>query len=84
LGGAYRYDIKSFTSFTKKNGLQDGVTCRIEDKKINLWFGGDAGAGLSLDDGKSFNRFTSQDALINNSICSILEDRTGNLWIGTR
>jgi ligand-binding sensor domain-containing protein len=83
-GGAYRYDGKSFTSFTKKDGLAGGVTRIIEDKKGNLWFGGDAGAGLSRYDGKSFTRFTTKDGLLNNSIWSILEDKTGNLWVGTR
>lgn len=83
-GGAYRYDGKSFTSFTKSDGLAGGVTRIIEDKKGNLWFGGDAGAGLSRYDGKSFTRFTTKDGLLNNSIWSILEDKTGNLWVGTR
>lgn len=83
-GGAYRYDGKSFTSFTKKDGLNGGVTRIIEDQNGNLWFGGDAGAGLSRYDGSSFTHFTTQDGLINNSIWSILEDRAGNIWIGTR
>lgn len=83
-GGAYCYDGRSFTAFTKKDGLTGGVTRIIEDKKGQLWLGGDAGAGLSLYDGKSFTRFTTKDGLINNSIWSILEDKTGNIWIGTR
>jgi ligand-binding sensor domain-containing protein len=83
-GGAYRYDGKSFTSFTKKDGLFGGVTRIIEDNKGNLWFGGDAGAGLSRYDGTSFTRFTTRDGLIDNSIWSILEDKTGNIWVGTR
>jgi len=83
-GGAYRYDGTSFTSFTKSDGLVGGVTRIIEDKKGNLWFGGDAGAGLSRYDGKSFTRFTTKEGLFNNSIWSILEDKTGNLWVGTR
>ena len=92
-GGVYRYDGKSFTSFTKKDGLPGGVTRIIEDKKGNLWFGGDAGAGLSRNDaslndevgqGKSFTHFTTKDGLLNTSIWSILEDKSGNLWIGTR
>jgi streptogramin lyase len=51
--GAYRYDGKSFTTFTKNNGLcNDAVTRIIEDKKGNLWFGGNG--GLFRYDGKSF------------------------------
>ena len=83
-GGAYRYDGKSFTRFTKSDGLAGGVTRIIEDKNGNLWFGGDAGAGLNLYDGKSFTRFTTKDGLLNSSVWSILEDKTGNLWVGTR
>ena len=80
--GVYRYDGKSFTTFTKKDGLSGNVVARmIEDKKGNIWFGGD---GLSRYDGKSFTRFTANDGLINNSVWSILEDRTGNIWVGTR
>jgi ligand-binding sensor domain-containing protein len=89
-GGVYRYDpsaslrtgSKSFTSFTKKDGLSGDMVARIiEDKKGNLWFGG---AGLSRYDGKSFTCFTKKDGLSNLGVWSILEDKTGNLWVGTR
>ncbi len=83
-GGAYRYDGKSFRGFTKKDGLRGGVGHIVEDQKGNLWFGGDAGAGLSKYDGATFTIFTKEDGLIHNSIWSILEDKAGNLWIGTR
>lgn len=80
--GAYRYDGKSFTSFTKKEGLSgDMVTRMTEDKKGNLWFGGD---GLCRYDGKSFTCFTTKDGLINPAVWAILEDTSGNLWVGTR
>jgi ligand-binding sensor domain-containing protein len=81
-GGVHRYDGKSFTSFTKKDGLSGDMVARIiEDKKGNLWFGG---AGLSRYDGKSFTRFTTKDGLANLGVWSILEDKSGNLWVGTR
>lgn len=89
-GGVYRYDpsaslrtgSKSFTSFTKKDGLSGDMVARIiEDKKGKLWFGG---AGLSRYDGKSFTRFTTKDGLANLGVWSILEDTSGNLWVGTR
>jgi ligand-binding sensor domain-containing protein len=81
--GAYRYDGKKFTSFTKSDGLPgyNGLVAKIiEDKKGNLWFGGDG--GLSCYDGKSFTGF--KDGLINPWIWAILEDKTANLWVGTR
>lgn len=95
-GGAYRYDGKSFTSFTKKDGLSDDMVARIiEDKKGNLWFGGDGLcrydarlsrpiSGDGVGQGKSFTCFTTKDGLINHAIWAILEDKTGNLWVGTR
>jgi len=57
------------------------VTCIIEDKKGNIWLGGD---GLTRYDGKSFTAFTAKDGLTNPSVWSILEDKNGNLWVGTR
>jgi ligand-binding sensor domain-containing protein len=82
-GGAYRFDGKSFTSFTKEDGLSGDMVARIiEDKKGNIWFGGDG--GLSRYDGKSFTRFTTKDGLASPGGWSILEDITGNLWVGTR
>jgi ligand-binding sensor domain-containing protein len=80
-GGAYRYDGKAFTTFTKSDGLAISEVARIiEDKTGNLLFGG--ADGLCRYDGKSFICF--KDGLINPWIWSILEDKNGNLWVGTR
>jgi ligand-binding sensor domain-containing protein len=79
-GGAYRYDGKTFTSFTTTEGLSSNVTRIIEDKKGNLWFG--ASDGLRRYDGKTFTHF--KEGLINPWIWTILEDKNGNIWVGTR
>lgn len=79
-GGAYRYDGESFTSFTKKDGLPGMVTQIKEDKKGKLWFGGD---GICRYDGKSFTCFTSKDGIADPGVWSIMEDKTGNIWVGT-
>ena len=81
-GGAYRYDGKSFTSFSKEDGMPGEVTRIIQDKKGNIWFGG--ADGLSRYDGKTFTRFTEKDGLATPWVWSILEDKTGNIWVGTR
>ena len=81
--GAYRYDGRSFKSFTKNDGLAGDVVARIiEDKNGDLWFGG--GGGISRYNGRSFTRYTTKDGLVNSDTWTILEDNTGNFWIGTR
>ncbi len=79
-GGAYRYDGKSFTSFTKQDGLPGMVTRIIEDNNGNLWFGGD---GICRYDGKTFTCFTNEDGLAHPGVWSVLEDKAGNIWVGT-
>ena len=82
-GGVSKYDGKSFTHFTEKEGLSNNVVCSIlEDKSGNLWFGTNGG-GVSKYDGKSFTHFTEKEGLSNNDVRSILEDKSGNLWFGT-
>lgn len=80
-GGAYRYDGKSFTSFTASDGLTIGAITRIiEDRNGILWFGGSG--GLRRYDGKSFTCL--KRGLANPWIWSILEATCGNIWVGTR
>ena len=57
----------------------------IEAKNGDLWFGceGDNG-GVCRYDGKTFTCFATKDGLPNNSVWSVLEDKVGNIWVGTR
>ena len=41
------------------------------------------GGGVSRYDGKSFTNYTTAQGLANNSVISITEDKSGNLWFGT-
>ncbi len=62
--GVYRYDGKSFRSFTNRNGLANNDVHSIyEDKKGNIWFGTEGGA--SRYDGKSFRNFKMREGLSN-------------------
>lgn len=57
-GGVLRFDGKSFTKFTTKEGLiHNGVFCTVEDKAGNLWFG-TRNTGLCRYDGKTFTKFS--------------------------
>ena len=54
------------------------------DKKGNIWFvsNNDFG-GLYLYNGETFTHFTTKNGLSGNGVSGILEDKDGNLWIGT-
>jgi ligand-binding sensor domain-containing protein len=76
--GAYRYDGKSFTNFTTKDGLcNNNVGSIIQDKAGNFLFG--TNRGICKYDGKTFINVPMTDTL---SIISLLEDRAGNIWFG--
>ena len=48
-----------------------------------MWFTTDKN-GVYCYDGKTMKNYTIKDGLVNNSVMSILEDKQGNLWFGTR
>ncbi len=80
--GAARYDGKTLTYFSVKDGLiGDVATSFAEDKDGNLWIG--THSGLSKYDGKKFTNFTDKDGLVNNRVSVLLIDKTGNIWVGT-
>lgn len=81
--GIIKYDGKTFTNFTNKEGLKRyHVFSLLEDTAGNIWFG-TIGAGVYRYDGKTFTNFTTQDGLAHNSIGCFMEDENGLLWIGT-
>ncbi|MCE7042399.1 two-component regulator propeller domain-containing protein [Dyadobacter sp. CY312] len=88
---------KSFQHFTTREGLASNSVMSIyEDKAGIIWLG--TGGGVSRYDprravprrtvaqraGNYFQNFTTKDGLPNNSITTIMEDKTGKLWIGSR
>lgn len=76
--GAYRYDGKSFTNFTTKDGLcNNNVGAIIQDRTGNILLG--TNSGICKFDGKSFTKYPIPDTL---SITCMLEDKDGNLWFG--
>lgn len=88
-----------FTNFTEQAGINNSsVTTIFEDKAGNLWVATELGSGELGEDGglwrfdaslpgghgKSFTKFTTKDGLIHNGVWCIVEDKSGNIWIGTR
>lgn len=95
--GVYYYDGQSFRNFTTKDGLANNrVTDIYEDKTGTVWFSTESGA--SRYDGKSFRNYrmnegfsflmtTTKEAIPqkdHNDVNSIIEDKTGKFWFGTR
>ena len=81
--GAHRYDGKTFTSYTTKEGLAGNQVRSIYgDRRGRIWLGTDGG-GVSCYDGTTFKNYTAKDGLNNDRIFEILEDRAGNMWFST-
>lgn len=97
--GACKYDPsavlraggKTFTHFTKKDGLcSNNVASIVEDPQGNVWFGSITSdypkyieeGGVSRFDGTSFTRFPEVRGLTANDIYNIYPDKQGNIWIG--
>ena len=79
--GVYRYDGKSFTNFTTKDGLSDNDVCAIiEDKTGNILFG--TKNGICKYNGRYFSKYTDNVDASKKSISSLMEDSKVNLWFG--
>ncbi|TDQ08462.1 two component regulator with propeller domain [Pedobacter metabolipauper] len=94
--GVFYYDGKSFQNFTTRDGLlNNDVGSIYEDKKGNIWFG--VFGGASRYDGTSFRNYIINGDAMNEDrtgktftnrppyeVNSIIEDKTGRFWFGTR
>lgn len=82
-GGVTKYDGKTFTHFTVKEGLSNNnVRSILEDASGHLWFG-TGGGGVNKFDGKTFTHYTVKEGLSDDFVESLMEDRSGNIWVGT-
>ena len=95
--GVYRYDGKSFTNFTTKDGLDTNqILSILEDKIGNIWFG--SRKGICRFDGKTITKIpipvinhnnfyssvsSNDDPFAKNAVWSIMQDKIGTLWFGT-
>ena len=80
--GVLKFDGKTWTNYTTKDGLIDNYIRAIAiDKKGNKWFG--TNKGLVKFDDKTWVTYTTKDGLINNVISCIAIDDEDNKWIGT-
>lgn len=56
------------------------VSCGIQDKNRNLWFG--TSDGIYRYDGKLFTNYRFIDGLNVDRVSKMMEDREGNIWFG--
>jgi len=78
--GVYRYDKKSLTQFTVKDGLGDNQVLSIQEDDLgNIWFGTGV-FGVSKFDGKTYTNFTKDGIIEGIETYNFCEDRQGNIW----
>ena len=74
---------KNHPMIIRTQGAKSGnVKCRLQDRDGNLWFSVD-GEGVYRYNGESFTNFTTADGLCNNEAGDMIQDRAGNILIGT-
>ncbi len=98
-GGLSLFDGKTFMNFTTAQGLTDNKLSYVtEDKSGNILIGS-WGGGISvirksiadkltskkyaLSNGPVFENYTTNEGLSNDVVYGIIEDKTGNIFIGT-
>lgn len=86
--GNFTYNGNNFKIFTQKSGIGNPL---LADKAGNIWFNGEEkrssvenAGGIWRYDGKTFKNYTTSDGISTYYVWSMLEDRKGNIWMGTR
>lgn len=88
--GLNRYDGNTFTVYTEEDGLANSeIWTMLIDSNGIIWMG--SNTGLIRFDGKSFVSITVPKTLVKESktiyspdrITAVVEDKLGNLWLGT-
>ena len=96
--GVFRYDGKQFQNITTEDGLVNNeITCIYEDDVGEIWFG--ANGGISRYNGETFRNYIISGGAMHedttgkiipnlqrpsNEVNSIIKDRSGSYWFGTR
>ncbi len=84
MKGVSNFDGKSFTNYMPKTGIYKANSI-IEDRNGRLWFAG-FGTALCCFDGHTITYYTKLQGLCSNNILlnnNLLEDKNGNIWVGT-
>lgn len=83
-GGLARFDGKTWTNFTMKDGLPSNHIFMIrEDIKGQLWAGTSDGLVEIVDNGKTFKVTTTSDGLFSDNVFSMADAENGDVWVGS-
>lgn len=81
-GGIAKFDGKTWTNFTKADGIGGNfVNALLFDERGRLWAG--TNGGVSVYDGKKWKTFSENDGLINNNVFALAFDSRGAIYLGT-
>lgn len=82
-GGVSRFDGKTWSNLTTKDGLAGNIVYAVaRDNKGVFWFG--TNNGLSRFDGKAWRNLGKQDGLLDNDVYAVALAPNGDVWAGTR
>ena len=82
-GGVSHYDGKTWTNYTKNEGLAGNIVYSVaQDNNGDLWFG--TNNGLSHYDGKTWETITRAHGILDNSVYAIADTGNNHIWVGTR
>jgi ligand-binding sensor domain-containing protein len=80
--GICKYDGKTFTHFTTKDGLCDNTIHELMvDSRGNIWIGTFWG-GVSKKDGNTFTNYTKNGTISGVEVSGFFEDGNGDIWFG--
>lgn len=80
--GLMRYDGRSVTVLTRKDGLlDDWIESLLEDRRGRLWIG--TSEGLSVLEGDTITHVRPPRELSASSICFLLEDHREGIWVAS-
>jgi ligand-binding sensor domain-containing protein len=80
--GLSRFDGKTWTTFTKSDGLGGNFIHKLAVDSDGLIWAGTNG-GVSWYDGTRWRNFSKNDGLVDDNVFSIVFDAKGDRWFGT-
>jgi ligand-binding sensor domain-containing protein len=82
-GGVSRFDGKSWSNLTMKDGLAGNIVYSMaQDRDGVFWFG--TNNGLSRFDGKTWKNLGMKEGLLERNVYAVAVAPDGDVWVGTR